>query len=218
MKAFVSAKAMGRADEMAIREFGIPAFALMESAGRESAKISADLFNDTAKNVVILCGKGNNGGDGFAFARYILGSCSNVLVVHISKAVELSATASEHFTVLNKVAQTADILSVTHLDEIDIDSVRPDVIVDALLGTGMQSNLRRPLSDLVDWANKQNAFRIALDLPTGLHPDTGAIGNPVFRADITFRWRRRRSGWYLAMVRCTPAGNLPSTLESRHPQ
>lgn len=193
MERFLSARAMNFADEQTIQRIGIPAFTLMESAGREAARICLSTLSAEGKAVLILCGKGNNGGDGYAMARHLASHCAATHVVHISAREQMSETARGHFDAMIALSESMASLQVSHDTKVEFSQTY-DIIVDALLGTGTNSALRPPVSHVVEWANAQSSTRVALDIPTGLHPDTGACLGQCFQADVTISMAAAKVG------------------------
>lgn len=186
----LTAAAMRQADETTIESFGIPGFTLMESAGRVAAEVVSEVLEFVDGNaVLILCGKGNNGGDGLVVARQLGQFGYSVDVVIMGGRDSLSDDAGANFDLVEKL--------VDHDDDVDVQIVefeewnregRPgdwDVVVDALLGTGLTQELRDPIAGLVDWINESDAAVVAIDMPTGLDTDRGVpLGNCV-EADVT---------------------------------
>lgn len=186
----LTAAAMRRADQTAIQSFGIPSFTLMESAGRACAKTVVDMLDSTAGDtVLILCGKGNNGGDGLVVARQIAQFGYSVHVVLLADDASLSDDARANLSLLRKLAecdQNID-LKIESLQDWTREG-RPghwSTIIDALLGTGIQRELEDPIRELVDWVNAQGTTVVAIDMPTGLDTDRGTVLGSCVRADLT---------------------------------
>ncbi len=190
----LTAAAMREADRYTIDILGIPGFTLMESAGRAVLPAIYDHFNiqqtDLSNwHVACLCGKGNNGGDGLVVARVLANAGARVSVYLLAEPQTLSPDAKKNLAILIAHATLDDTFNVTHyvLDASDsLPSHGPfDLIVDALLGTGVSRPLRAPYAAIVDWVNAQAAPVVALDIPTGLHTDLGTVANTAVRAELT---------------------------------
>jgi NAD(P)H-hydrate epimerase len=165
-------------DRRAFREYGISSVVLMENAGRGSADKLCELGING--KVVIVCGKGNNGGDGFVIARQLDARGYDVSVGLIAKPDELQGDAAANFDVLKRTRfPIADAASLSE------ELVGADWIVDALLGTGASGNPRSPIADVIEKLNASRARKLAIDIPSGLDCDTGIPGTPTFRADHT---------------------------------
>lgn len=186
----LTAAAMRRADQTAIQSFGIPGFTLMESAGRASAEIIVDVLDSAAgDSVLILCGKGNNGGDGLVIARQIAQYGYPVQVVLLGGSASLSEDARANLELLNKLIENdpeVDV-KVTLIGDWKMDRMTGHwgVIVDALLGIGIERELGDPIRELVDWVNLQGVPVVSIDMPTGLDTDKGTILGTCVRADLT---------------------------------
>ena len=200
MEPVLTAEEMRRADRDTIDDFGIPGRTLMETAGRDAALIIERRYGAPGGlRVAVYCGKGNNGGDGFVLARYLhhRGAAVRVFALGGDEA-EMSDDAAANFRLLRKLAaqQEGDTLQIEPLRG---SAVPPnaDVHVDALLGTGITSELREPLLGLVRKLNEQRGAKVAIDIPTGLHADTGVVPGSAFRADLTITMGARKSGLVL---------------------
>jgi len=194
-------------DRIAIDQYGISGLVLMENAGRDSARWI--LSHLPPGNVCILCGKGNNGGDGYVIARHIdaakiendrsgagepaAASNWNVRIVTVVDPAELVGDAA----VNQKIAERSGIdITVAQTGQSLRDAMsHADIIVDCLLGTGASGDPRGPLADAIRIANASTAKRVAIDLPSGLDCDTGLMGDPTFLADATLTFVAPKIGF-----------------------
>jgi NAD(P)H-hydrate epimerase len=197
----LTADAMREADRATIEDVGLPGFTLMESAGRGAADVIADAYGPLANQpVLVLCGKGNNGGDGLVVARQLLARNALVHVMLTAEPDALRNDPAHNLDLLEQLAETNhDRLRIHSFDTLDaLDAlalqIRPTLLVDALLGTGLTSALREPIHSLVEWLNKQPAPTVALDVPTGLHSDTGAVLGTAVVADRTITMAALKAG------------------------
>jgi NAD(P)H-hydrate epimerase len=179
-------------DRRAIEEYGISSLVLMENAGRGCADVLERLGIDGP--VVILCGKGNNAGDGFVIARHLVirGYACRVLLV--APEGELRGDAAANYALLRGHVE------VSHFQQ----TVQPDLLsrgttwlVDALLGTGAQGEPRPPFDAAIDWINSQktSARVLAVDVPSGLDCDTGIPAVHTVRADHTCTFGAMKVGF-----------------------
>lgn len=184
-------------DRHAIEELGVPGIVLMENAGRSCVDVMRALGIDGP--VLIVCGKGNNAGDGFVIARQLIVLGHAVSVVLAAPPHELAGDARQAFDML--VPCHAPIFDETGvnpaivLDELDSLSQRPAWIVDALLGSGAVGDPRPPYDTFIDWMNAEEAKRLAVDLPSGLDCDSGVPGRPTVRADHTCTFVGPKAGF-----------------------
>lgn len=188
----LTADAMREADRYTIEEYGLPSFTLMESAGRGCAEVLRSVYGPLDEaTVVVLCGKGNNGGDGLVVARRLVGAGGRVHVVLTSDSDALRDDPARNLDLLEQLrAEGGDRLTLASPGDLDdltetANRLGPSLYVDALLGTGLTSELREPIRTLVEWVNERPAPTVALDVPTGLHSDTGAVLGTAVEADRT---------------------------------
>ncbi len=197
----LTADAMREADRATIEDVGLPGFTLMESAGRGAAEIIAEAYGPlTNRPVLVLCGKGNNGGDGLVVARQLLARDAIVHVILTATPDTLRNDPAQNLALLNQRADTdPDRLQIHPPDAVDdLDAlaarIRPTLLVDALLGTGLTSTLREPIRSVVAWVNEQPVPTVALDVPTGLHSDIGAVLGTAVAADRTITMAALKTG------------------------
>ena len=185
---------MREADRYTIEEYGLPSFTLMEVAGRGCTEHIQDAYGPLdGETIAVLCGKGNNGGDGLVVARHLLTAGAKVHVVLTSGPDELSGDAAQNLSILRQRGDEGEAearLTIEVLDDLDalmetIDALNPHLYVDALLGTGLTSDVREPIRSLVERINERGVPTVAVDVPTGLHSDTGAVLGVAIRADRT---------------------------------
>lgn len=182
-------------DKKTIRDVGIDGFTLMEVAGSSAAKIL--LSGDYELNHgIYLCGKGNNAGDALVVARYLLQNDISATILFISGTENLSSSADKNLQLLKKFAEDEKLLIHSGWDEFD-PQTEFDFIVDGMLGTGLESKVRKDYAAAVEWANKQPAPTFSMDIPTGLHSDTGDKMGVVIRANQTFAFGGYKLGYFL---------------------
>ncbi|MDR9419146.1 NAD(P)H-hydrate epimerase [Gracilimonas sp.] len=178
-------------DEKTISEFGIDGFTLMEIAGTRAADfISSEI--STGSHGVFFCGKGNNGGDALVIARLLSQQGYNITVCFLSGTDDLSPDANKNFQLLNKLDSDIEILTWENFTPKEYDFV-----VDGMLGTGLNSDVRAPYSDAIEWINSQKALVFSLDVPTGLNADSGQIMGSAIQADYTLSFGSLKTGFYL---------------------
>lgn len=180
---FLSREQVRGIDQTAIREYAMSGLVLMENAGRGCAETIDRL--SPPDEIAILCGKGNNAGDGYVTARHLQIAGRKVRIVQLYDPAELSGDARANWLIVEKaripfrVATEADALA---LGEAIGQSA---TLVDAMLGTGASGAPRQPLATAIRIANELDSLRIAIDIPSGLDCDSGNPGDPCLRADHT---------------------------------
>jgi NAD(P)H-hydrate epimerase len=183
----LSSEEMQRCDRAAIDDHGIAELVLMENAGVQVVECMEEFFGDTPPELVaIMCGKGNNGGDGFVVARHLHAAGSAVRAYLFGAVDALSGSVAEN----RRIAASAGIDIVELPDESAWQAVADqivgfDCIVDALFGTGVSGPLRGHFGDVVEVINDSGAVVVAVDLPSGLSADSGEISGPAVVADLT---------------------------------
>ena len=188
--AAISSREM-RALEANAEYFGISLIQLMENAGRNVAAEIASRF-EVGKNVVVFCGLGGNGGDGFVVARHQLSLGFKVTVVLAGRSRDIVHEAAHaNFCALTALSDVS-VLEVE--DSSAIPRVEGDVVVDALLGTGTKGMLKPPIRQMVEYINSMSGFKIAVDVPTGIDSDTGESLGVAVKADVTLTFHAPKAG------------------------
>lgn len=181
---YLSRQQVRSIDQRAIDEFGMNGLVLMENAGRGCAEALCRL--GCAAKAVVVCGSGNNAGDGFVIARHLELRGAEVHMVLLSKPEALRGDAASNFQIVRKCG-----LPIVELaEQFDPNLLLRTLagaqwIVDAMLGTGASGPPRAPWDVVIDLLNEHPARRFAVDLPTGLDCDTGLPSPTTFRADYT---------------------------------
>lgn len=183
-----------RVDQLAIDEYGIPGILLMENAGRGCADVIEAL--GIHGPVVICCGRGNNGADGFVIARHLEARGHDVQVIIACDPEQIRGDAAVQFEIARKANLRMASMPQPFQAEWLQDQIRQaDWIVDAVLGTGAQGALRPPLDRTMRILNASSAKKFAVDLPSGLDADTGEPAPDTFRADYTGTFVARKKGF-----------------------
>ncbi|MBT8401128.1 MAG: NAD(P)H-hydrate dehydratase [Rhodothermia bacterium] len=183
MKTILTAAQMRMADGEAISS-GIPSLTLMENAGVAATDSIVDFMGSPKPvNVCCICGKGNNAGDALVVARLLHEMGAAIAVRMVLGTNNLSADTTTNFERLRQVEQASERLSIREGYGGTFSDY--DLIVDGLLGTGLAEPLRDPLDGLVDRVNASCKTVVALDIPTGIHSDTGEVLGGAVRADLT---------------------------------
>jgi hydroxyethylthiazole kinase-like uncharacterized protein yjeF len=179
----VTSSQMRNIDKKTIEGIGIPGLELMEKAGIGVALAAKEILGDVKnKKVIIFCGRGNNGGDGFVVGRHLSEWGADVQFYLTAKTEEVQGDAK---TNLEK-ADTLGLPITEILKNEDIPSkIEADLIVDALFGTGFTGEITGYMKGIVELINTSHAPVISVDVPSGLHADTGRFTGPCIKAERT---------------------------------
>jgi NAD(P)H-hydrate epimerase len=173
--------------------FGISRLQLMENAGSRVADQIASRFKPTKTRIAIFCGLGGNGGDGLVAARHLLSQGFRIEVVLAGKPTDI--TSEETRINLNALQSLAGSINIHEaIDSSLIPDVKADVIVDALLGTGLKGTPRPPVTQLISKINAMKAFKVAVDVPSGINSDTGEAFGEAIKADVTITFHKPKIG------------------------
>lgn len=185
-------------DILAIEHVGIPGLILMENAARCVAEfVYGALVHPQAAWVLVLCGPGNNGGDGFVVARHLHNAGVQCVVALATQSAGLRGDAAINYGICARIGTPLiDATVSAGLEQVRELSRGADVIVDGLLGTGATGEPRGTIAELIRLANgATHARRIAIDIPSGLNADTGAVADPCFKADATVTFVAAKIGF-----------------------
>ena len=195
MKKIVTPHEMQEIDRKTIQNFKITGEVLMECAGSAVFHRIAEIYSEfKTKRILVFCGKGNNGGDGFVVARYLKENGADPKVFVVGTLQDIKMAARIHF---NKLA-AAGVEPIFISDGSHLDREKPDLVIDALLGTGTRGPLDRELSELVTrinrWRSSQGCYVLAVDIPSGLNGETGVVENTAINANETVTMGLPKSG------------------------
>lgn len=178
--------------ELNAQYFGISRLQLMEAAGQNIALEIASRFNQE-HSIAVFCGLGGNGGDGFVAARHLSSMGFKVRVILAGEAKEITDKAAfANFKVLQTLKTLFPICEV--YDSSLIPEPKVDIVIDALLGIGIKGRLRPPILQLIKKINSMNAFRVAVDVPTGIDADTGKVWDAAIIAHLTITFHKPKKG------------------------
>lgn len=194
----VTSAQMQELDRRTITEAGIPGTALMERAGTAVVQSLEEVLGPArGKTVTICCGKGNNGGDGFVVARLLHRRKAKVRVVAVAPLSQLSRDAAVMCRQFIRLVGKAAVRPFTSKDQIQPLLADSAVIVDALFGTGLGADVSGLYADVIEAINEAGRPAVSVDLPSGLHADTGRILGHAVRATLTVTLGLPKLGLYL---------------------
>lgn len=185
-------------DNFAINEAGIPGMILMENAAINISDVVNEKLSalGSGSNIGIICGKGNNGGDGLAAARHLANAGYSITIILLGKPNELSPDSRQNYDILKNL-NNPEIAFVNYSGIKDLKYFNKcDAIIDAILGSGASGELKDPILSIIKELNKINGYKIAIDIPTGLDADKGS-GGMIFNADLTITLAGYKRGLFI---------------------
>jgi len=164
---------------------GVPGVELMDRAGAAVARTCAGILRSRGtRSVLLLAGKGNNGGDAIVAARHLVNMGCQPTLILLCRHEELKGDPSQHFQRLVSGVRIVEMPGVKQMREIAAE-VQPAVVVDGLLGTGLTGAVREPYVSAINFINELRRPVVAIDIPSGLDSDTGEVRGVCVRAEVT---------------------------------
>ena len=192
----VTAKEMQEMDRRTIEDLGIPGMVLMENAGRGATRFLLEKFPDIGnKRAGVIAGRGNNGGDGYVMARYLKQKGIQVTVYLLADANRVQGDAAANLKFLKPLEiPLVEIPDENSLAQSQSEMAGVDVWIDAILGTGLKSDVRGFFRTVIEFINGLNKPVFAVDIPSGLNSDTGQVCGACIRAKATATFAFAKTG------------------------
>lgn len=165
---------------------GVSISTLMGNAGYAIAKILSKKYDLKGKKILVVCYHGNNGGDGFAAANNLYDKCE----VDILFLGDENKLGKEALTNYKKVKDNNKIQFVNF----DIDFDIYDIILDAILGTGISGKLREPIRNVIERINESRSTKVSVDIPSGMNPDSGEVADIAVNPDFVIALHDMKKG------------------------
>lgn len=182
-------------DRFAIESCHVPGVVLMENAGRGATDVLSDLVAVDDANIVIVCGAGSNGGDGFVVGRHLLSRGAKVHVFLVAKSEQVTGEARiNHDAYIDVGGTYTELPPGSDLEAFERGLKEASVIIDAIFGTGLDRPVAGYLEEVIERINAANARRIALDVPSGLDADSGAPLGTCIEASETITFGHLKIG------------------------
>jgi NAD(P)H-hydrate epimerase len=187
-----------KAIEERSEQLGVSKLLLMENAGKAVADYIKERVGGAGRKVVVVAGTGNNGGDGFVVARHMAGYGAFVTVFLVGTDTDIKThEASSNLEILRRMNKSIELVRLSDdsfMEKFQEALSSADVVVDAIFGTGIKGELRDPHASLIDRINMSRAFKISVDVPSGLNPLTGEVCGRAVRADATVTFHQVKKG------------------------
>jgi len=191
-----TAEIMRKLDRKSVEEFGIPGMVLMENAARGTVSAMFRHFPDLLqKRVGILAGRGNNGGDAFAVARYLLNRAIACQVYLLAAREEIKGDAATNLEILCRMG--GEVIEIRNLDELEAQRgsmARSDLWVDGIFGTGLNAPVKGFFQEVIEWVNSSGRPVVSIDIPSGLDSDSGQVLGTCIQASLTVTFGLAKRG------------------------
>lgn len=195
----VFADEMKALDLQAAEKYAVSGSLLMENAAKAVAdKVAEVALKNNWQKIVVLCGKGNNGGDGFGAARWLLNYGFNVKVLLVgADEAAVTGDAAAQLNMYKLAGGVIEIINEEDCQLAEIMCLKADILVDALLGTGFNGELHGLMQNLCRIINSCGKYTVAVDIPTGLNADDGSVAGDCVKADCTVTMALIKAGLLL---------------------
>jgi len=195
----VTASEMQQMDRQTIESFGIPGRVLMENAGLGATRVLFDQFDDVInKNVGVIAGRGNNGGDGFVIARYLAQKGSDVTVYLLAESAMVKGDAAANLKLMAPLkVPVVEIPDEQSFLAHKTGMLHQEIWIDAILGTGLKSDVKGYFKKIIEFINALSRPVFLVDLPSGLNSDTGQVCGACIRAQATATFAFAKTGHIL---------------------
>ncbi len=189
---------MRELDKITIEDFGLPGILLMENAGRNTYSTIEERYdlNDRTQ-VTVICGRGNNGGDGFVTARYLLNRVGEVKAFLLGKREQVKGDAKFHMELFEKAGGEVIQISENNFHLLASYIMLSNIIVDAIFGTGFKGKPEGIFEQTIDLINESSATVVSIDIPSGVDGETGGVNGTAVFADVTVTMGYPKTGHYL---------------------
>lgn len=198
----VTSDTMKKLDRITIEQYGIPGLTLMERAGKGAFALLEKYFaRDLEKGIAVVAGGGNNGGDGFVVARYAHEKGLRTEVFLLVDQESLKGDALENFNRIKNSVRVENI-SDSKTEEDLVEKLKSfGCVIDAIFGTGFRGNVEGIHKKVISAINRSNKKVLAIDIPSGLNPDTGEVMGIAVKANVTATFGLPKVGQFLGNAR-----------------
>lgn len=169
-------------DNTIVEKYGISEKILMENAGNAVFSVISK-FDVKNSKFLIICGVGNNGGDGLVVARKIYSNCGKVKVIILGDESKFKGAAKDNFEIVSKLG--IEVCKTKNIEEITKELEKCDIVVDAIFGTGLTRNVEGFYKEVIDLINQSKKLIFSIDIPSGINGDNGKVMGAAIRANYT---------------------------------
>ena len=195
----ISSNQMYEIENMGHSKFGMKKVLMMENAGFGVADFIIKKFKNkpiSKLKILAICGSGNNGGDAMVTARHLTCSSINLKVIFLGDRSSIKTEeALTNFEIISKMNKTIELIMGSKVDtNVKKQILNADIIIDGIFGTGIKGEIQDPHLSVIKLINKSKAYIVAVDIPSGLNPNTGEVTSNVIRANTTITFHRIKLG------------------------
>jgi NAD(P)H-hydrate epimerase len=195
----ISSNQMYEIENIGHSKFGVKKVLMMENAGFGVADFIIKKFKNKSLSklkILAICGSGNNGGDAMVTARHLTCSSINLKVIFLGNPSSIKTEeALTNFEIISKMNKTIELIISSKVDtKVKKQILNADIIIDGIFGTGIKGEIQDPHLSVIKLINKSKAYIIAVDIPSGLNPNTGEVTSNVIRANTTITFHRIKLG------------------------
>lgn len=192
----VTTDQMREVDRAMVEDYGIELVQMMENAGRNLALLASSLLGDEprGRTVLVLAGRGNNGGGGMVGARHLTNFGARAIVLLTAPAADLKGVPADQAGILEKTGIELRAAADMPPDDMKALFSEADIVLDALIGYGLAGSPREPIASLIRGANGSGKPVLSLDAPSGLDTTTGEVYEPAIRAAATLTLALPKTG------------------------
>lgn len=188
---YVSREEIRELDRIAMEDYGMPGVVLMEHAGAGAVECAFEMLGDVRNaRVAVVCGRGNNGGDGYVVARLLHNKGVGVVVHLVAERDKIGGDALVNLRIIEKMK-----LDIRAAESGGLDFSAVDLVVDAMLGTGLAGAVREPFLSAIKAVNAAGTPVLAIDIPSGLDANTGEVLGDCVRAARTATFAMPKIGF-----------------------
>lgn len=192
----VTVEQMREVDRLMVEEIGISILMMMENASRNIAVLARKMLGGSiqGKKIVILCGKGNNGGDGLGASRHLINFGADCRVFLSTTALNLGSNAKVQYDILLKLKAEINEYDAFSKKQLESELLSTDLIIDALLGYNLVGAPKEPIAKFIKLVNNAKKPVLAIDIPSGLNGNTGEAYDPAVKAVTTITLALPKAG------------------------
>ena len=194
---YITSQEMREIDRRTQEDFGISAVVLMENAGRAAFRVALDMLSkEESKRAICVCGKGNNGGDGFVCARHLINNGVDTDIFLLGEPDGLKGNAKINYDILRKMGKVIKILKTKDdLEFLKSKLKEAQLLIDAIFGIGLSAEIKEPYRSVIDLMNQSGKPILALDVPSGLDATDGKVLGVCIKAAKTITFAIPKTGF-----------------------